>query len=156
MLWISPGISNLMTAFSWVISARWASLCAAILHPRFACWNLHCGSKQLAPLISWITPSHLDLDSVLLRALIKVRQSNLMAVACCCRSKPTGEQCLNNTRSREAHVAADGAPWPLNYGPRDWHTPSAMDRGRATWSLPSQEGDDVSQLFSCAQRHGKH
>jgi hypothetical protein len=28
----------------------------------------------------------------------------------CCRSKPTGEQCLNNTRSREAHVAADGAP----------------------------------------------
>jgi hypothetical protein len=28
----------------------------------------------------------------------------------CCRSKPTGEQCLNNTRSQEAHVAADGAP----------------------------------------------
>jgi hypothetical protein len=28
----------------------------------------------------------------------------------CCRSKPTGEQCLNNTRSREAHVAANGAP----------------------------------------------
>ena len=28
----------------------------------------------------------------------------------CCRSKPTEEQCLNNTRSREAHVAADGAP----------------------------------------------
>jgi hypothetical protein len=28
----------------------------------------------------------------------------------CCRSKPTWEQCLNNTRSREAHVAADGAP----------------------------------------------
>jgi hypothetical protein len=27
----------------------------------------------------------------------------------CCRSKPTGEQCLNNTRSREAHVAADAA-----------------------------------------------
>jgi hypothetical protein len=27
-----------------------------------------------------------------------------------CRSKPTGEQCLNNTRSREAHVATDGAP----------------------------------------------
>jgi hypothetical protein len=31
-------------------------------------------------------------------------------VRLCCRSKPTGEQCLNNTRSREAHVAADGAP----------------------------------------------
>jgi hypothetical protein len=31
------------------------------------------------------------------------------AVGACCRSKPTGEQCLNNTRSREAHVAADGA-----------------------------------------------
>jgi hypothetical protein len=28
----------------------------------------------------------------------------------CCQSKPTGEQCLNNTRSWEAHVAADGAP----------------------------------------------
>jgi hypothetical protein len=31
-----------------------------------------------------------------------------------------------------------------------------MDRGRATRSLPGQEGDDVSQLFSCAQGHGKH
>jgi hypothetical protein len=33
-----------------------------------------------------------------------------MVVGECCRSKPTEEQCLNNTRSREAHVAANGAP----------------------------------------------
>jgi hypothetical protein len=80
----------------------------------------------------------------------------LIIIGSCCRSKPTGEQCLNNTRSREAHVATDGGTWPLNYDPRDWHTPGAMDHRRATWSVPGQEGDDVSQLFSCAQRHGKH
>jgi hypothetical protein len=39
-----------------------------------------------------------------------MKKLNMTKLKPCCRSKPTGEQCLNNTRSREAHVAADGAP----------------------------------------------
>jgi hypothetical protein len=56
--------------------------------------------------------SHAGCDKISSRTseLIFKRMEIIFLVDYCCRSKPTGEQCLNNTRCREAHVATDGAP----------------------------------------------